>query len=81
MCWSLSYLNKVAGFRQSSPCRKWNENYESSFSSAKEPTAMVIMFENFFMFDQMFLSSQVKRSVIISNGKYELPCNFPNCLQ
>ena len=44
MCWSLSYLNKVAGFRQSSPCRKWNENYESSFTSAKEPTAMVIMF-------------------------------------
>ena len=35
------------------------------------PTIMVIIFWNFFMFDQIFVSPQVKRSVIIRN-KYDI---------
>ena len=36
---------------------------------------MVFAFLNFLMFDEIFLSPQVKRSVTISkkDGKYELP--------
>ena len=41
---------------------------------------MVIIFWDFLMYDQIFLSPQLKWSVIISNknGIYELPHKFPN---
>ena len=42
---------------------------------------VVIIYSNFLMFDQVFLSSQVKQSVNISNkhGTYdELPHELPN---
>ena len=44
---------------------------------------MVIIFGDFLMFGQIFLSSQVKRRVIISNkrGIYELPHKLPNDLR
>ena len=44
---------------------------------------MVIIFLEFLMFDQIFLSPQIKRSVIISNkhGIYELPHELPNNLR
>ena len=44
------------------------------------PTIIVIIFWDFLIFDQIFLSPQVKRSVIISNkhGIYELPHEFSN---
>ena len=44
---------------------------------------MVVIFWDFLMFDQIFLSPQVKRSVIISNkrGIYELPHKLPNDLR
>ena len=44
---------------------------------------MVIIFRDFLMFDQIFLSPQIKRSVIINNkhGIYELPHGLPNDLR
>ena len=44
---------------------------------------MALTFSEFFMFDKIFLSAQVKRSVIISNkhGIYELPYELPNDLR
>ena len=44
---------------------------------------MVILFRDFLMFDQIFLSLQVKRSVIINNKHsiYELPHGLPNDLR
>ena len=44
------------------------------------PTIIVIIFWDFLIFDQIFLSPQVKRSVIISNkhGIYELPHELSN---
>ena len=44
---------------------------------------MVIIFWDFLMLDQFFLSPQVRRSVIIINkhGMYELPHEFPNDLR
>ena len=42
---------------------------------------VIIIYSNFLMLDQVFLSSQVKQSVIISNkhGIYdELPPELPN---
>ena len=44
---------------------------------------MVIIFSNFLMFDQIFLSPQVNGSVIVSNnhGIYELPHEFPKDLR
>ena len=49
----------------------------------RTPTTMVIIFGNFLMFDQIFYSPQVKRSVIISNkhGIYVLPYKLPNSLR
>ena len=46
-------------------------------------TIMVIIFWDFTLFDQIFLSSQEKRSLIISNkhGIYQLPHDFPNNLK
>ena len=46
-------------------------------------TILVIIFSDFLMFYQMFLSLQVKRIVIISNehGIYELPHELPNDLR
>ena len=43
-------------------------------------TIMVILFWNLLMFDQIFLSPQVKRSLITStkHGLYELPHELPN---
>ena len=45
-------------------------------------TILVIIFWDFLMFYQIFLSPQVKRIVIISNkhGIYELPHELPNDL-
>ena len=47
------------------------------------PTILVILFWDFSMFYQMFLSTQVKRNVIISNkhGIYDLPQELPNDLR
>ena len=47
------------------------------------PTTLVIIFGNFLIFYQIFLSPQVKRIVIISNkhGIYELPQELPNDLR
>ena len=47
------------------------------------PTIMVIIFLDFLMFYQIFLSPQVKQIVIISNrhGIYELPHELPNNLK
>ena len=44
---------------------------------------LVIIFWDFLMFYQIFLSPQVKRIVIISNkhGIYELPDELPNDLR
>ena len=44
---------------------------------------MVIIFWDFLKIDQVFLSPQVERSVIISNkyGMYELPYESPNGLR
>ena len=44
---------------------------------------MVIIFWNFLLFDQIFLSPQVKRSLVISDkyGIYELPRELPNHLK
>ena len=44
---------------------------------------MFITFWDFLMVEQIFLSPQVKRSVIISNkhGIYELPHELPNDLR
>ena len=49
----------------------------------RTPTTMVIIFGNFLMFDQIFYSPQVKRSVIISNkhGMHVLPYKLPNSLR
>ena len=57
---------------------KWNVLKQISY----ETTVMVIIFWDFLMFDQIFLSLQVKRSVIISNkhDTYELPNELPNNL-
>ena len=44
-------------------------------------TIMVIMFWDFLMFDQFFFSPQVKRSVIIRDGIYELNVVYTNCLR
>ena len=44
-------------------------------------TIMVIMFWDFLMFDQIFFSPQVKRSVIIRDGIYELNVVYTNCLR
>ena len=46
-------------------------------------TIIVTIFWDFLMFDQIFLSPQVKRSVIISNkyGTYELPYKLQNDLR
>ena len=46
-------------------------------------TILVIIFCDFLMFYQIFLSPQVKRIVIISNkhGIYELPHELPNDLR
>ena len=46
-------------------------------------TILVITFWDFLMFYHIFLSSQLKRNVIISNkhGIYELPHEFPNDLR
>ena len=43
---------------------------------------IVIIFWDFLMFDQIFLSPQVQQSVIISNKSviYELPHKLPNDL-
>ena len=43
----------------------------------------MVIFSDFLMFDQIFLSPQVKRSVIISNkhGTYELSYELPNNLR
>ena len=43
---------------------------------------MVIISSDFLIFDQIFLSPQVKRSVVISNkhGKFGLPHGLPNDL-
>ena len=43
-------------------------------------TVMVIIFWDFLMSDQIFLSSQVKQSLVISNkyGIYEFPHKLPN---
>ena len=43
-------------------------------------TIMIIIFWDFFMFDQTFLSPQLEWTVIISNkyGIYELPDNLAN---
>ena len=50
---------------------------------ASPATIMVIIFSDFLMFDQIFLSLTVKQSVIISNkhGIYKLPHEFPNDLK
>ena len=44
---------------------------------------MVIIFWDILMFDEIFLSPQVRRNVIISNkhGMYELPHELPNDLR
>ena len=44
------------------------------------PTILVIIFWDFSMFYQMFLSTQVKQNVIISikHGIYDLPQELPN---
>ena len=47
------------------------------------PVIMVIIFWDFLMFDQTFLSPKVKQSMIISNkhGIYELSHELPNDLR
>ena len=52
-------------------------------SSHQIPTAMFIIFWDFLMVKQNFLSPQVKRSAIISNkyGMYKLPHELPNDLR
>ena len=47
------------------------------------PTIIFIIFSDFLMFYQIFLSPQVKRSAIISNkhGIYQLPRHLPNDLR
>ena len=44
---------------------------------------MLIIFWEFLKFDQIFLQSQVKRTVIINNkqGIYKLPYELPNDLR
>ena len=45
-----------------------------------KPTIMVIIFRDILLFEQIFLSPQVKRSVVISNkhDMYELPHELLN---
>ena len=45
-----------------------------------KPTIMVIIFRDILLFEQIFLSPQVKRSVVISNKHdiYELPHELLN---
>ena len=45
-----------------------------------KPTIMVIIFQDILLFEQIFLSPQVKRSVVISNkhDMYELPHELLN---
>ena len=60
-----------------------NKDMKSKKKKKKKfKTVIVIVYWNFSMFCQMFFSSQLKRSVIISNkhGKYELPYELPNIL-
>ena len=47
------------------------------------PVMMVIIFWDFLMFDQTFLSPKVKQNMIISNkhGIYELSHELPNDLR
>ena len=46
-------------------------------------TTMFIIFSDFLMVEQIFLSPQVKRRLIISNkyGMFELPHELPNDLR
>ena len=48
-----------------------------------QPTIMEILFWDFLLFYQIFLSPKVKQSMIISNkqGVYELPHELPNDLR
>ena len=53
------------------------------YSNCYCSTIMVIIFLGSLMFYQIFLSSQVERSAIISNkhGTYKLPHELPNDLR
>ena len=48
-----------------------------------ETTIMVTIFRDFLMLDQIFLSPQVKQSVLVSerHGIYELSHELPNDLE
>ena len=54
-----------------------------SVSVSYVSTIMVLIFWDFLMFDQIFFSPQIKRSVIIGNkhGLYELPHELQNDLR
>ena len=60
-----------------------NSQGVASFPCQTGCTIMVIIFWHFLIFDQMFLSPQVKQRVITSNkhGINELPHELPNDLR
>ena len=62
---------------------KYYENdCSQTYNIGIKSTILVIIFSDFFMFDEIFLSPQVKR-VVINNNKHgiqELPHELPNDL-
>ena len=57
--------------------------YQVYVHKMKRSTIIFIVFCNFLMFDQIFLSPHVKRCAIITHkhGMYELPHELPNNLR
>ena len=55
------------------PTRFSNVNYSRPKNSLRKSAIMVIIFRDFLVFNQIFISPQVKRSVVISN-------KYTNCL-
>ena len=93
LCWSVFLIHLQALglqlYQKETPTQVFSceicETFKSIYFYRTPPVAaiLVIIFWNFLMFYQIFLSPQMKRIVIISDkhGIYELPHELPNDLR
>ena len=79
----LSFSFIVSFFIHSFPLPKWRTCWMATLKIHNIATINCIIFWDFFMFYQTFLSPQVKRCAIITykHGVYELPHELPNDLR